>query len=125
MIRPAADFLRFLGEGRFMIQRSRSSGRYVFYPRVVEPVTGASDLEWVAASGRGTVYAVTVQREKPPKADTNVVLVELEEGPRLMSRVDGVAPTDVTIGMRVSARIIREESDPFVIFVPDEGATHA
>jgi uncharacterized OB-fold protein len=118
-IKPAEDFLRFLGEGRFMIQRSRSSGRYVFYPRVAEPVTGATDLEWVAASGRGTVYAVTVQRERPPTPDINVVLVDLDEGPRLMSRVDGIAPDAVGIGMRVSVRIVREDGDPFVVFVPD------
>ena len=33
-----------------MIQKSRSTGGHVFYPRVAEPGTGATDLEWVAAS---------------------------------------------------------------------------
>jgi uncharacterized OB-fold protein len=122
-IKPAEDFLRFLGGGRFMIQRSRGSGRYVFYPRVVEPVTGAADLEWVEASGRGVVYATTVQRSKPPTPDQNVVLVDLEEGPRMMSRVDGVPPDQVRIGMPVRARIVREDGEPFVVFMPAEGAS--
>ena len=117
-IKPAEDYLRFLAERRFMIQRGRESGRFVFYPRVAEPRTGG-DLEWVEASGRGTVYAVTVQRSKPPAPDTNVVLVDLDEGPRMMSRVDGIAPTAVKIGMRVTARIVSEESDPFIVFVPE------
>ena len=41
---PERDYLRFLSEGRFMLQRSASSGRFVFYPRVAEPGTGATDL---------------------------------------------------------------------------------
>jgi len=117
-IRPVGDFLRFLDEGRFMIQRSRSSGAHVFYPRVAEPRTGATDLEWVEASGRGVVYATTVQRNKPPVADTNVVLVDLAEGPRMLSRVDGVAPEAVLIGMPVQARVVDEGLGPFVVFEP-------
>ena len=103
-VRPDKEFEAFLADGRFMIQRSRSSGRYVFYPRVAEPVTGARDLEWVEASGRGTVYSVTVVRKRPPEADYNVVLIDLEEGPRLMSRVDGVGVDSVRIGLNVQAR---------------------
>src|SRR5271166_6911494 len=92
-VRPDKEFAAFLAEGRFMIQRSRSSGRFVFYPRVAEPKTGARDLEWVEASGGGTVYAVTVVRNRPPEADHNVALVDLDELPRLMSRIDSL-PAD-------------------------------
>ena len=55
-------FKAFLAEGRFMIQRSRSTGRYVFYPRLLIPGTGETDLEWVEASGMGTIYSITVSR---------------------------------------------------------------
>lgn len=118
-IHPERDFHAFLAEGRFMIQRSRSSGRHVFYPRLVEPSTGADDLEWVEASGSGTVYSVTVIRPRPPAAPYNVVLVDLAEGPRIMARVDGVAAEDVRIGMAVSARIIQEGDAPLIVFVAD------
>jgi len=53
VLRPEQEFLRFLLQRRFMIQRSRSSGRHVYYPRMAEPLTGALDLEWVKASGLG------------------------------------------------------------------------
>src|ERR1700748_397022 len=95
---PERDFLQFLNEGRFMIQRCKDSGRYIFYPRVAEPVTGNSNLEWVQASGKGTVYSTTVVRARPPAKDYNVVLVDLAEGPRMMSRVEGIAPEQVKIG---------------------------
>jgi uncharacterized OB-fold protein len=112
------DFLRFLSEGRFMIQRSRASGQFVFYPRVVAPGTGARDLEWVEASGRGTVYATTVVRKKPPESSYNVALVDLAEGPRMMSRVEGVAPDAVSIGMAVRAKIVDQDGEPVVVFEP-------
>lgn len=117
-IRPERDFFAFLEQGRFMIQRSRTSGRYVFYPRVAEPRTGSIDLEWVEACGRGTVYSTTVVRQKPPTPDYNVALIDLDEGPRMMSRVDGVPPQDVRIGMRVKAKVVRENDRPFVVFEP-------
>ena len=52
---------------------------------------------------RGVVYATTVvhRRDEEPY---NVCLVDLEEGGRVMGRVDGVAPEDVQIGQRVQAR---------------------
>jgi uncharacterized OB-fold protein len=117
-LRPWQDYQRFLAEGRFMIQRSRASGRHIFYPRVAEPETGSTDLEWVEPSGRGTVYSVTIVRQRPPAADYNVVLVDLEEGPRMMSRVDGVASTEIRIGMRVNAKVVQQDGQPLVVFVP-------
>ncbi|KRA59112.1 hypothetical protein ASD89_24740 [Caulobacter sp. Root656] len=113
---PDAEFRAFLVEGRFMIQRSKSSGVHVFYPRAVAPGTGARDLEWVEASGRGVVYSTTVVRKKPPEPSYNVALIDLAEGPRMMSRVEGVEPAAVAIGMAVQARIVDQDGEPVVVF---------
>ena len=104
-----------------MLQRSRSSSQYVFYPRVAEPRTGATDLEWVEASGNGTVYATTVVRQRPPTPNYNVALIDLAEGPRMMSRVEGIDPEAVRIGMTVKARIARDGEAFIVVFDPVEG----
>src|SRR6185436_13261977 len=93
-LHPDADYRRHLADGRFMLQRSRSSGAFVFHPRVAEPGSGATDLEWVEACGRGSVYSTTIVRCKPPAADYNVALIDLVEGPRMMSRVVGIAAAD-------------------------------
>jgi uncharacterized protein len=114
-LQPQAEYFAHLAEGRFMLQRSRSTGVHVFYPRVAQPGTGAADLEWVPASGDGVVHAVTVIRPRPPQEPYNVVLVELAEGPRLMSRVEGAQPV---IGMKVRARIVTEGDDPVLVFDP-------
>lgn len=118
MLQPEAEWRAHLAGGRFMIQRSRSTGGHVFYPRVAEPGTGAEDLEWVEASGEGVVHAVTVVRKKDPADSYNVVLVDLAEGPRLMSRVDGLPADRVAIGLKVRARIIEEGDKPLLVFVP-------
>lgn len=117
-IQPELDFLKFLEQGSFRIQRSRSSGRHIFYPRVAEPQTGSTDLEWVEASGRGTVYSTTVIRQKPPAPNYNLALVDLEEGPRMMTRVEGIAPEQVKIGMPVKAKIVREDDRALLVFEP-------
>jgi uncharacterized OB-fold protein len=117
-IQPEVDFLKFLEQGSFRIQRSRSSGRHIFYPRVAEPLTGSTDLEWVEASGRGTVYSTTVIRQKPPTPNYNLALVDLEEGPRMMTRVEGIAPEQVKIGMPVKAKIVREDDRALLVFEP-------
>lgn len=119
LIQPDREFDQFLRDGRFMLQRSASSGAHVFYPRVAAPGSGALDLQWVPASGRGTVYATTVVRPKPPQAVYNVALIDLDEGPRMMSRVESVPPEAVRIGMRVQARIASvNEQAPCIVFDP-------
>lgn len=119
---PEAAFRAFLSEGRFMIQRSASTGAHVFYPRVAAPGTGEPDLEWVEASGMGTVYATTVTRLKPnpdgSPADYNIAIVALDEGPRMMSRVEGTPPGEVRIGLRVKARIATVDGAPNIVFDP-------
>lgn len=118
MVHPEEEWRAHLAAGRFMIQYSPTTGGHVFYPRVCEPGSGAQDLEWVEASGRGTVHAVTVVRKKVPTDSYNVVLVDLEEGPRLMSRVDDIDHDRIAIGMTVAARIVTKDDQPMLVFVP-------
>lgn len=114
---PEQRYISYLAEGSFMIQRCRSDGRYVFYPRVAAPGTG-DELEWVPAIGTATVYATTVVRQRPPATDYNVVLVDLDEGVRMMSRVEGMPPESVRVGLRVRARIRADGPEPMVVFDP-------
>jgi uncharacterized OB-fold protein len=95
-----------------MIQRSASTGRHVFYPRVAVPGSGETDLEWVEAAGTGRIYAITVNRSR--NASHNVALIDLDEGVRMMSRIEGreTAP----IGSRVKARVIEEDGQALVVF---------
>lgn len=109
---PQATYEAYLAQGRFMLQRSVSTGEHVFWPKVVAP-SGATDLEWVEASGLGTVYAITVNRRR--EGAWNVALIDLAEGPRMMSTLPGVET--VPIGTPVRARV-QPGVPPRVVFDP-------
>ena len=116
---PERRYLDYIAEGKFMIQRSKSTGAYVHYPRTLNPGTGEADLEWVEASGEGTVYATTVNRQRPEEGgDYNIALIDLKEGPRMMSKVVGIEPAEVKIGMKVRAKIDKIGDTDAVVFEP-------
>jgi uncharacterized protein len=117
---PEQAYKEMLAQGRFEIQKCGGCAKHVFYPRVLCPHCGADRLGWIAASGAGTIYSTTVVRRKPEAGgDYNVVLVDLAEGPRMMSRVAGIEPTAVRIGMKVKARIAKDGEAPVVEFTLD------
>ncbi|MCY1519413.1 hypothetical protein D9M68_541630 [compost metagenome] len=114
-----AQYRQALDQGRFLIQRCTGCDRAVFYPRMICPHCGADSLAWITPDGRGTVYSTTVVRRKPDAGgDYNVALVDLQEGVRLMSRVEGLAPEAVRIGMAVRAQVAQQDGRGLVVFVP-------
>ncbi|RZS86669.1 hypothetical protein EV675_2717 [Pigmentiphaga kullae] len=117
---PYATFVRHCKDGELPYQVCTVTGKPVFYPRVAGPETG-SDLEWRISGGRGTVYASTVVF-RDGQASHNVALIDLDEGFRMMSRVDGVPPLAVQIGMRVKVRMLQIDGHaaPLPVFFPLE-----
>jgi uncharacterized OB-fold protein len=118
-ISPLATYLRYLERGELAYQYSLDAQKPVFYPRVVCPYTGSENLEWRISKGVGTVYATTyVQPREGPAY--NVSLIDMDEGFRLMSRVDSIPAQDIRIGMRVAVRIHEKLGDepPYPVFVP-------
>ena len=72
------------------------------------------------SKGAGTVYATTIVH--PAEGQPfNVALIDCDEGFRLMSRVEDIAPEQVKIGMRVRFRVHRPggEELPCPVFVPE------
>jgi uncharacterized OB-fold protein len=112
-----------LDAGRFLIQRCGACQRAVYFPRALCPHCGAEEPALVTPAGTGAVYAVTTVRRKPEAGgDYNVCIVELDEGVRLMSRVEGMPPADVRIGLRVRARVVVPPGGcGMVVFDPMQG----
>jgi uncharacterized protein len=105
-----------LREGRLMIQRSRSTGRAVFPPRLMGPGDGVEDLEWFEPSGHGTIYSFTVVPRRAPGGSYNICLIDLDEGVRMLSRVIDVAEGALTIGASVTALVEMDGDRPVVVF---------
>ncbi len=116
---PNATYAAHCARGELAYQVDTSTGAAVFYPRVIAPGTGAA-LEWRISKGLGTVHATTVVHTKgqPPH---NVALIDLDEGFRMMSRVEGIDPMAVRIGMRVRVRMHPGEP-PYPVFDLEQGA---
>ena len=117
---PAVAYRHHLENGKLGYQRCSGCSAAVFYPRVLCPFCGSSALEWCESVGRGTVYATTAVHSRN-RAPRNVVLVDLDEGFRMMSRVEGVPAEKVEIGTRVRFEVRQgEEDEPVAVFVREE-----
>jgi uncharacterized OB-fold protein len=121
---PLRTFMHALtGEpGRLTYQYCQACSAAVFYPRVLCPGCGGTSLEWRVSNGRGTVYSTTTTYQRG-EAPYNVALIDLEEGFRMMSRVEGIAPEEVRIGMAVRCEVRQsgENDAALVVFVPERG----
>lgn len=97
-ISPSPDALPFWEGARrreLMLPWCDRCAAHFFYPRTACPVCGSRDVDWRPASGRGHVHAFTIQPASrlPGFADAGpfvTIVVELEEGPRMMSLLTGV-----------------------------------
>jgi uncharacterized OB-fold protein len=118
---PLEIYREHLGRGELAYQAD-AKGRAVFFPRVAAPKGRVDPLAWKISSGLGTVYSTTFITPKGEPA-YNVSLVDMDEGFRLMSRVESIPADQVRIGMRVKARIHPAEGDdaPYPVFDPVDG----
>lgn len=120
---PEAQYFTDLIRGEFRIQRCQSCTKAVHPPRIVCPFCASEDLVKRTPSGMGTVYSATIVRMPKDKGgDFNVSLIDLAEGPRMMSRVESIAPADVKIGMSVRARITQNDDGALLVFDPEGAA---
>src|SRR5215218_10560612 len=112
---PLGTLIDHLKKGELAYQVT-DDGKAIYYPRAVAPVTGGN-LEWRVSKGLGTVYSTTVVYYKG-EAPLNVALIDMDEGFRLMSRVEDIDAMDVKIGMRVmfKAHPGDEKEQPYAIF---------
>jgi uncharacterized OB-fold protein len=100
----SAEFWKATEHRRLVMQRCASCRRIVWYPRYICPGCGSRELPWEELGGHGVIYAVSVHHRSPTPAlagrtPYSVVLVDLDEGARMMSNVFG---TVASVGDRVT-----------------------
>jgi uncharacterized OB-fold protein len=106
-------------ERRLIVQRCSACGHHQFYPRPFCLACEATEVVWVAAKGTGSIYSLTTVRipvaeELPPPY--LLALVDLDEGPRLLTNIEAEA---AAIGDRVDL-VWRERGElpPLPVFRP-------
>ena len=118
---PLGVYIEHCKKGELAYQVTQD-GKPVFFPRAAAPVTGGK-LEWRVSKGLGTVHATTVVHGAKDQKPWNVALIDLDEGFRMMSRVEDIDPMAVRIGMRVRFRMHKPGGDEpaYPVFIPVGG----
>jgi len=120
-IHPTTDpvskpYWEWLKEKDFRLQKCDGCGEFRFPPYENCPYCGGKGGEWLPLSGRGKVYSWFVGNVTPDpryKEDIPyiVVLVELEDGPRIVSRLVNCSPDEVKGDMPVIGRYHEVDQD--------------
>jgi len=95
-------------EGRLLLPKCQECAGLIWFPRPFCPQCGSLKIDWVQASGKGTIYSFTVNRrgagdlvEYKDPVPYVLAYVELEEGLRIMTNIVGCDPDSVKIGQAV------------------------
>ena len=124
----SAPYWEAAKQDRLLIAECGSCGRVHHYPRPFCPHCWSEDVHPIPASGSGTLYTYSTVyvndlapfRERLPYV---AALVELDEGPRLMTTIEGAQFESLRVGMRVDA-VFRpvDDADPespyLTVFTP-------
>jgi uncharacterized OB-fold protein len=120
-------------QGRLLIAECGACGRVHHYPRPFCPHCWSDDVRPAQASGAGTLYTYSTvyANDLPPFRDRLpyvAAIVELAEGPRVMTTIEGAGPDGLRVGMAVTASFRPVDADdpesPYLtVFTPSEEPT--
>ncbi len=102
-----------------LIQRCTECGEHQFYPRLLCGHCMSREIEWVRAGGRGKVVSYTVMNRPVSEAyagenDGTLALIQLDEGPTMMSNLVDCEAGQLGIGMVVEV-VFEDWSDEISI----------
>ncbi|MBX5469700.1 MAG: OB-fold domain-containing protein [Thermoleophilaceae bacterium] len=120
---PGAEYARRIQAGELAYQHCDRCGEAIFFPRVLCPACGSTELSWRTSGGRGTVYSATTiySRNRDPYT---VALVDLDEGVRLMTRIEDATPGEPPIGSTVEVRPVEIDGEPATVARLQGGGTN-
>ncbi|MFJ1637205.1 Zn-ribbon domain-containing OB-fold protein [Streptomyces sp. NPDC088256] len=112
--------------GQLLLRRCRACGRAHHYPREFCPHCWSEDVLWEPASGDATLYTWSVvhRNDLPPfgaRVPYVAAVVDLAEGPRMMTQVVGCEESALAIGMALRVAFRQEEGEEAVaVFHPGD-----
>lgn len=95
--------------GELRLQRCRACATAFFYPRTSCPRCGTTDVVWERASGRGRLHTYVISHRAAPGYEDEVpyaiAVVELDEGPRMMSNIVGIDNTPESLVLDMALQV--------------------
>ncbi|QEZ43960.1 Zn-ribbon domain-containing OB-fold protein [Cupriavidus oxalaticus] len=113
---PELAFFTALRSGAPKIQCCERCGKRFFIPRTHCPVCRSSRYEWVSMTPAGTLYSYSEIPSVSGNSGRNVVLVDMDDGFRMMSTVLMPGPGGLEIGMRLTALVDANTEPPRIVF---------
>ena len=115
-------------KNQLVLQRCNTCSNLFFYPREACPRCLSAELEWVPVSGRGRVYSYPIVHQPQHPAfeqDSPYIfaMIQLEEGPRMMSNIVGIENTPENLILDMPLRVVFEDIPPAITIPkwrPDE-----
>lgn len=121
----AGEYYGWIARGELRFQRCSACGTWRHLPRPICAVCHSAAWSWERSSGRGHVYTWTVTHRSLHPAFTGVpyaqVLVEMDEGPRVLSWVVDVPPEELEFGMGVKVAFLDVEGTTLPVFERGDG----
>ena len=113
-------------EGELRLQRCQDCGHTYFPPRPFCPACGSQHVEVFAASGRGSLLSYVINHRPHPSFDGPyaIAVVQLEEGPTLMSNIVDSAQTPEALVLDMPLEVVFEEQNERItlpLFRPVDG----
>ena len=104
-------------DGKLMIKRCKDCSKIYYYPRKFCPGCWSENTEWIESKRRGKIYTYSTVHQNPAQpfaglCPYGVVLVDLDEGPRMMVNWDfNLSPDQMKCGMEIEVafRVVNEE----------------
>ena len=106
-------FFDALKERRLLIQRCEECGLAYYYPRPFCPACLSARVEWEQASGRGKLYSFVINQRAAPGfvAPYIIAVVELDEGPRMMTNLVDIEPDPELVRCEMPVEIVFDDVD--------------
>ena len=113
---PAPDsekFWHMASRHELWIQKCLDCNKAYFYPRMVCPDCLSKNVEWFEASGKGTLHTYMINHRAAPGFEDEVpyaiAIVQLTEGPRMMTNIVGVENTPENLVLDMPLRVVFDD----------------
>jgi uncharacterized OB-fold protein len=109
------EYWEGLKRGELRIQRCCTCGKAYFFPRPFCPHCSSKDVEWFTASGKGRLYSYVISH-RPAHGFQDwtpyvIAIVQLDEGPRMMTNVIGVEPLPENLPVDLPVEVVFEQQN--------------
>ena len=116
-------------KGELWIQKCVTTGKYFFPPRVYSPFTNGGETTWEKVSGRGKLWSYVINHRPAPGFEDDapyaIAVVELDEGPRMMTNIVGIenTPENLVLDMPLQVQFEARGEQQVPVWAPAEGGS--